>query len=793
MFRIALTAISLGVATPAFAQDALMVYAADDEQFDPDAVCNNLANVGMFVSWDEWDATVNTPLFVEDLQNYHAVLLWSDDVPFVDAPKLGEELAKFVRNGGGLVMLGGALANGSTPTGEDFEAVSPIVPGTRARTDRATNALQAPGFQWLQASPTYIAGHPIVYGFNNFCGRPNWNPDSPTFGQCTAPEGVFRVSNLVVKDGAFVPATWDDGYPLAIAVSSRPGISGRVVALNMNHLPFTFDRLPVPIPDGIPDWHPDGWTGDGFRLIVESMLWSARYDRPLATLDNDLYFQDYDCDLTDVTEDEPVDPNAPIFGVDWLDEDGDGVNETREIVALCADRVNPVTGTFFPVDDFFYDYESHFCTYLLTEADELDPALHDPTRGDGLITEDPRIPFAPTWEDPITGFVRFLGQIPITSPDGQTFSVASLDCDNCVFQYNPDQLNIDADEAGDLCDNCPYVPNSDQNNTCPLTGFPDGDNIGVACDNCICVANPKQEDLDLDGVGDPCDNCFQTFNPNQQDSDACPPLGFPDGFGDACDNCPNDCNPTQRDADFDGVGDICDNCPDTPNPDQLNSDAASEPPDVNEGDACDPCPLDGLVYTDNSDDSDGDGVGDECDVCIEVPDPDQADRDSDNFGDACDNCPSFFNPGQEDSDGDGFGDTCDVCPDIANPDQADRDGDTVGDECDGCPDIADGAAPDADGDGFSDRCDLCIFVFSEENQDGDGDGVGDACDNCPQVENSDQLDVDNDGIGDPCDPFVIRGGGAPAQDLGCQTTPWSPATLGLFGLALLFVRRRTRG
>ncbi len=86
-------------------------------------------------------------------------------------------------------------------------------------------------------------------------------------------------------------------------------------------------------------------------------------------------------------------------------------------------------------------------------------------------------------------------------------------------------------------------------------------------------------------------------------------------------------------------------------------------------------------------DSDGDGIPDDCDNCVLVPNPDQRDSDGDRRGDAC----------AGDFDGDGIGDLRDNCDQLFNIDQRDTDGDGVGDGCD----------DDDDDDGVIDTFDLC--------------------------------------------------------------------------------------
>lgn len=68
--------------------------------------------------------------------------------------------------------------------------------------------------------------------------------------------------------------------------------------------------------------------------------------------------------------------------------------------------------------------------------------------------------------------------------------------------------------------------------------------------------------------------------------------------------------------------------------------------------------------TGSADDSDGDGIPDDVDNCVSVPNPNQHDEDGDKVGDACDPCPQIANA-TTDSDGDGIADACDPHPTTA--------------------------------------------------------------------------------------------------------------------------------
>jgi hypothetical protein len=155
------------------------------------------------------------------------------------------------------------------------------------------------------------------------------------------------------------------------------------------------------------------------------------------------------------------------------------------------------------------------------------------------------------------------------------------------------------------------------------------------------------------------------------------------------------------DVDQDGLPDDADNCPFTANPDQIDTDGNHI------GDACDVC--------------DGDPTPEKCgDPCCMDPDGDGVPGDDLWMGGLAefDNCPYLWNPDQTDTDGDGIGDACDLCPETPDvlspcgPICLDSDGDGVADfghcsgtETDGCALSPTTALGDVDGDGEPDGCD----------------------------------------------------------------------------------------
>ncbi|MBN1263934.1 MAG: thrombospondin type 3 repeat-containing protein, partial [Anaerolineales bacterium] len=193
-------------------------------------------------------------------------------------------------------------------------------------------------------------------------------------------------------------------------------------------------------------------------------------------------------------------------------------------------------------------------------------------------------------------------------------------------------------------------------------------------------------------------------------------------------------------------------------------------------------------------DSDGDGVPDELDYCLEdggsvaedgCPVTVDGDSDGDMIPDVEDTCPDEAGvpsaDGCPDADGDGITDSDDACPEEPGapgapgaessdgcpaPGEGDRDGDGLPDAEDTCPDAAGtfdaGGCPDRDGDGVPDADDPCPDEagIGGEGCPGAGDDGGGGDGGIPA-----DTDSDGDGVSDRDDLCPDDAG--PAENAGC--------------------------
>jgi len=239
-----------------------------------------------------------------------------------------------------------------------------------------------------------------------------------------------------------------------------------------------------------------------------------------------------------------------------------------------------------------------------------------------------------------------------------------------------------------------------------------------------------ERDIDGDGYRacNDCDDENPDVRPNQLD---------------LCDGVDSDCDGSvdEEGSDFnrDGVCDLFDTCPFVADGTELDTDGDGL------GDACDVCPLD------DPDDSDGDGSCDTDDLC----DGDDASGDADADGVCDDTDPCFGDQSSPDVDGDG---ACTLATDGRVYD-CDDTAATVypgaPELCDGLDNACAGATPDEDADVDEDGHSICAGDC-DDTEAGTYPAAVELCDDidsdCDGTLNNGAVDTDGDGVCDELDP-----------------------------------------
>lgn len=218
-----------------YSSATVAVLAAEaDAAFDQD-ITNKIAAVGFIPAVDLIPVYTGATPSLAQLRNYQSVMVFSD-YSFADPNAMGDVLADYLDQGGGVVVQPLAFAtNGASYGLAGRISTNGYLPFT------ATTYAFVPGATLVKDLPS----HPLLDGVNSL--------NSGTDGILNSP--------MYTNTGAFQAAHWNNG--LALAGGQTDG-AGRCAGLNF--FPPSSDA------------YAPGWVSstDGARLMANALLWSGR-------------------------------------------------------------------------------------------------------------------------------------------------------------------------------------------------------------------------------------------------------------------------------------------------------------------------------------------------------------------------------------------------------------------------------------------------------------------------------------------------------------------------------------
>ncbi|WP_394772788.1 glycine-rich protein [Flavobacterium sp.] len=270
----------------------VLLVAADEQSWTTE-VQNKLIATGAFTSVDIFDANNGTPDMAL-LANYQALLVWTDNT--VNDPTLmGDNLAQYINNGGGVVSMTFDIASAPILGAFNTDAYRCLMPDNQI--DGSMESL----------GTIYDATHPIMKNVLSFNGG----------------DASFRSNSNTLATGAVRIADWTDGSPLVI-IKENVGLL-KVRRADLNFFPPSTDS------------RSDFWdnTTDGNLLMKNALLWVAG----TSTLDK--------CSIRTTNNITGTDDASGIYPIGtteviWTATDGSGNSSTCTQKIIVTDNQIPV-------------------------------------------------------------------------------------------------------------------------------------------------------------------------------------------------------------------------------------------------------------------------------------------------------------------------------------------------------------------------------------------------------------------------------------------------------------------